>query len=292
MDNQISFIDNLKDKINTSIERLKCFENQALNYSSDGYYLAYSGGKDSDVILKLAELANIRFKAYYNLTSVDPPELVQKIKADSRITIVKPQFTMWDLIVKKKYPPSRLSRYCCQFLKEHGGDGKFCITGVRWYESYKRKNNRSVIEVNAYRKYINRVNDNTEGRQLLENCKMRSKHILNPIIDWTDSDVWEFIKSYKINYCKLYNCGYKRLGCIGCPLGGSKNQLRDFGRYPKYKKAYIRAFDRMIEARINSGLKTSWKSGEDVFNWWVKDKRKNKNEILENQINLFDNGKF
>jgi phosphoadenosine phosphosulfate reductase len=283
----------LQEKIQISIERLKLFEQVALQTSDEGFYLAYSGGKDSDVILKLAEMAGIKFKAYHNLTTVDPPELVEKIKQDGRITIVKPQLTMWQLIVKKKYPPTRLARYCCQVLKEGGGNGRFVVTGVRWAESARRKNNRNVIETNAYKSYCNKVNDNHEGLQLLENCRIRSKHILNPIIDWNDEDVWDFIRHHKVNYCKLYDEGFKRLGCIGCPLGGQKNQLKQFTRYPKYKEQYIRTFEKMVEARKESGLKTEWNTGEEVFHWWVYASEKTKEKkflkaIYENQINMFD----
>jgi phosphoadenosine phosphosulfate reductase len=283
----------LQEKIHISIERLKAFEKIALQTSEEGFYLAYSGGKDSDVILKLAEMSGVKFKAYYSLTTVDPPEVVEKIKADKRITIVKPKTTMWKLIIKKKYPPTRLARYCCQELKENGGDGRFVVTGVRWAESNKRKNNRSVIETNAYRKYCNKVNDNHEGLQLLEICSMRSKHILNPIVDWTDEDVWTFIRQEKVNYCKLYDGGFKRIGCIGCPLGAQKNQLKELENYPKYKEQYIRTFQKMLEARKKSGLKTEWNTGEEVFHWWVYSSEKTKEKkfnkaIYENQINMFD----
>lgn len=291
---QISFyVDTLKSKIDKAIERIKCFENKALEYDSEGYYLAYSGGKDSDVILKLAELSKVKFKAYYNLTTVDPPELVKKIKNDKRITIVYPKMSMWDLIVKKRMPPTRLVRYCCQELKEHGGDGMLVITGVRWSESAKRKNNRSVIEINAMKSYVNRVNDNEKGRKLIENCKMRSKHVLNPIIDWTEKDVWDFIKLYNIDYCKLYDEGFKRLGCIGCPMAGKKGMVKEFSRYPKYKKIYIKTFQRMIDKRVYDGFETDWKTGEEVFNWWVygDDKAKERQYlkmIYENQMSIFD----
>ena len=116
-----------------AIERLKAFEPQ------DGYYLAYSGGKDSDCIKILAQLAGVKFEAVHNLTTVDAPETVEYIKAQSDVRIDYPHTSMWELIVKKKFPPTRLIRYCCQELKEKGGQGKVTITGVRWAESSQRK---------------------------------------------------------------------------------------------------------------------------------------------------------
>ena len=63
-----------------AIERLRKFEPEALEMHPDGYYLAYSGGKDSDVILDLAERAGVRFGAHHNLTTVDPPEVIYHIR--------------------------------------------------------------------------------------------------------------------------------------------------------------------------------------------------------------------
>lgn len=284
--NQITIFkrSDLSLKIEAAITRLKTFEENALEYSPNGYYLAYSGGKDSDAIITLAEQANVKFKAYYNLTTVDHPELVKKIKKDKRITICYPKLTMWKLIEKSLIPPTRMIRYCCSELKEHGGDGLFCITGVRWAESVKRKQYRTSIELNSMRRYVNKINDNDEGRRMIENCKMRSKHILNPIVNWTNENVWDFIKAYKIDYCKLYDCGYKRLGCIGCPNAGHKQQLKDFEKYPRFRSAYIRAFDKMLIKRKEKNLKTLWKNGEDVFDWWTSPAAKTKINI--NQISM------
>lgn len=126
----------------------------------------------------------------------------------------------------------------------------------------------------------------------------KAQRILNPIIDWTDEDVWEFLKGNNVPYCKLYDEGYKRLGCIGCPMGTVKKRKAEFDRYPKYKQAYIRAFDRMIAKQkskegfvsngeempdrwLTGGYSTTpgygkksktlrWESGGEVMSWWIK----------------------
>ena len=90
--------------------------------------------------------------------------------------------------------------------------------------------------------------------------------MLNPIVDWSTSDVWEFIKNYNIPYCQLYDEGYTRLGCIGCPMQGARGMKIDFERWTKYKESYIRAFDRMLK---NEKKKYVWKTGEDVIDWWI-----------------------
>ena len=136
-----------KDKVQVAIERLKLLE------PPEGYYLAFSGGKDSVVIKALADMAGVKYDAHYMLTSVDPPELVQFIKTFDDVIIDRPkdndgnQITMWNLIPRKKYPPTMLVRYCCGELKETGGNGRLCITGVRWAESVNRKRNQGEVTI-------------------------------------------------------------------------------------------------------------------------------------------------
>lgn len=141
-----------KDKVQVAIDRLKAFE------PPEGYYLAFSGGKDSVCIKALADMAEVKYDAHYNLTSVDPPELVQFIKSFDDVQIDRPkdkdgnQVTMWNLIPRKKMPPTRIVRYCCKELKEMGGQGRMVVTGVRWAESPNRKNNQGEITVMTTRK--------------------------------------------------------------------------------------------------------------------------------------------
>ena len=105
-------------------------------------------------------------------------------------------------------------------------------------------------------------------------CPTKSSNILNPIIDWTTEEVWEFIHAYNIPYCKLYDEGYTRLGCIGCPM--SSNAKEELERFPKYKRAYIKAFERMLEVNKAKGKETEWKTGEDVMTWWLETDKERK----------------
>lgn len=97
-----------------------------------------------------------------------------------------------------------------------------------------------------------RVDPDNQDEEIVHYCMQKQQRILNPIIDWTTDEVWEFIREYNIPYCSLYDEGFTRLGCIGCPFGTVKAREEQFKRYPKYKEAYIRAFDRMI-ANMRSG---------------------------------------
>lgn len=89
--------------------------------------------------------------------------------------------------------------------------------------------------------------DNRENARLVEMCYKTHTTMINPIIDWTTEEVWEFIKEYNIPYCCLYDEGFKRLGCIGCPMGSRRQREYEFARYPKYKNLYMIAFQKMID---------------------------------------------
>lgn len=144
---------NGKSKVDVALERIKTFE------PIEGYYLCFSGGKDSVVIKALADMAGVKYDAHYNITSVDPPELVRFIKdKHPDVCMDYPRdkngnvITMWNLIPKKKIPPTRIMRYCCEHLKEAGGQGRFVITGVRWAESVRRAKTRAGLEIDNGKK--------------------------------------------------------------------------------------------------------------------------------------------
>ena len=255
------------DMVQRAIDRLKAFE------PKEGYRLAYSGGKDSIVIKRLAEMAGVKFEAHYSVTSVDPPELVRFIKKQKDVCFDIPKdkngkpITMWNLIVKNKIPPTRIARYCCADLKEAAGKGRLIITGVRWAESTRRKNERHLVDISAPKKE-NRIiynDENDEARRMVESCYRTQKTLINPIIDWTNEEVWQFIKQQKLEYCKLYDEGYKRLGCIGCPM--NTHQKEELEKYPKYKKQYLLAFEKMLKNYDIPPRK--WKSAQDVYDWWL-----------------------
>lgn len=125
------------------------------------------------------------------------------------------------------------------------------------------------------------LSDNGDTRRLFEKCDIKAKTVVNPIIDWKDADIWEYINSERVETNTLYNLGYFRVGCIGCPMAG-KHRHKEFNDFPKIKNAYISAFDRMIEQRKLKGLESQWKNGNEVFSWWMED------ENIEGQMQLSD----
>ena len=223
------------DKEQIAIARLQ----DAARLSEHRYKLplmiTYSGGKDSQVLVALAERAGINFEVVNSHTTADAPETVCFIRGQFKAmeergikcTIVMPRYkdkpvSMWTLIPQIMIPPTRLMRYCCSVLKETSGKNRFIATGVRWAESTSRKNNRGVMEFNHRNKEkrITMMDDNDEKRQLFETCNLKGKMTVNPIVDWSDDDVWDYTHSEHLPVNPLYCEGQKRVGCIGCPMAG------------------------------------------------------------------------
>lgn len=278
----------LSEKVKLSIERIKAFE----PLDGGGYFLGFSGGKDSCVIKALSDMAGVKYEAHYHITTVDPPELFHFVR-DKHPDVIwdRPKYSMRQLIIKTGFPPTKTWRYCCEYLKEVNGVGCVTMTGTRWAESQRRQSSHGVVtmtnnnnnnkfkiaeEVGA--NYIKNKQsglimneDNDLARRTVELCYRTNKTLVNPIIDWSDEDVWDFIHSENIPYCKLYDEGFCRLGCVGCPLGSLKNRHKGLNRWPHIKRMYIKAFDDMLDAREARGKDRIFNTGEDVMDWWLQD---------------------
>lgn len=248
-------------------------------------YVAFSGGKDStalwEIVCEAAEKDGVPIELYaarhYNITGIDPPELVYHMRdncPDLNWHMYDQSF--WRLVVTKG-PPTRLKRWCCAELKEGGGAGFMCCTGVRWAESQKRAGRAAFEKLAAKKENKMLLNDNDDARRYFEHCIPKSKRICNPIVDWTTDNVWDYIRDRGAPYCKLYDDGFKRLGCIGCPMAGEMRKVA-FERWPKYKYNYIRAFDRMVRRRLDAEgtYNLGWTCGQDVFDWWMDDRNMDK----------------
>lgn len=272
------------DKEKVAIDRLKSAAMMSEKVYKAPLVITYSGGKDSTVLLDLALKAGIPLEVNHSHTTVDAPETVYFIREKFKkleemgvtANIFMPKYkgahtNMWKLIVDKGTPPTRMMRYCCEVLKEHGGTNRFIATGVRYAESVKRKNTRGIYETfnSKAEGRIILANDNDEKRLLFENCALKAKRVVNPIIDWKDVDIWDYINSYKLEINPLYGCGFNRIGCIGCPMAITKQRYKEFSMWPKYKDAYIMAFDRMLKKRVADGkqdkTKTWGNTAIDVF---------------------------
>lgn len=290
----------LEEKIKDAMAALKLSAEMSKHYYNKPLVVCYSGGKDSDVLLDIAIkcLAPGDFEVVNSHTTVDAPETVYHIRdvfkdleeKGIHTEIIYPSFkgertTMWALIPQKLMPPTRLVRYCCYHLKETTTPNRLVAVGVREDESTNRRGRdvfspswkkrheaewRSLSHVYAM---FEMDKMNVEGSyecKMIEACKEHKDTICNPIYKFTEKDIWEYVKKYKIPMNPLYEKGYSRVGCIGCPMGGCKQQRKEFKDYPKFKDNYIRAFDRMLKVREEKGLPNKdWKNGEEVFKWWL-----------------------
>lgn len=291
----------MSDLEQIAIERLKTASDMSLQYYGQPLVITDSGGKDSSVCKELALRAGIPFEIMHNHTTADAPETVRFVRQEAKrfedlgikYTINMPTYkgqrtSMWGLIPQKLMPPTRLVRYCCSVLKENGGSNRFITTGVRWEESASRIKHRGIYERIGSTKENKIIlnNDNDDKRMLFENCRLKAKRVVNPIIDWTAEDVWQFLTDYGPPINPLYAEGWCRVGCVGCPMAAKKGREAEFARWPKYKELYIKAFDNMLEERKRRGkLEGSWRmgaTGRDVFNWWME------YDILPGQMDIFD----
>jgi len=252
----------MRDKILTAMEILKQYEPE------EGYLLGFSGGKDSIVIYHLAKMAGVKFQAIHNYTTVGIPSVIRMIRKDyPDVKFIYPKETMFQLIAHAGLPNMRF-RFCCSHLKEYYGWGKTIILGVRWAESRARKN-RSL----QFQYYLKKM-DKDVGQ---EECERRykvgtAKKIVNIIVEWTNEDVWDFIKYYKLPYPDVYDNGFKRVGCIGCPMSGKAMRLKQFEMFPNHKKAYIWAIQKYLEKSVESSkdnLFTRLGNAQLIFKYWV-----------------------
>ena len=277
------------DKEKKAIERIKMASEMSLHHYGRPLICTYSGGKDSDVMLEIFKRSGIPFEVHNSHTTADAPQTVRHIRKvfrelelhGIRCEIEKPRYkgkliSMWSLIPEKLIPPTRIVRYCCSTLKETGCANRYIATGVRWDESTSRLKREEFEKLGQTQKEkekftkIMLMEDNDARRRMSELCMQQKKMIVNPIIDWTHSDIWGYINSEKIETCDLYQCGYDRVGCIGCPMAGKK-RYKEFADFPKYKQLYINAFDRMLKERERRGKECKWTTGEEVFLWWMED---------------------
>ena len=210
----------LQKKIDFAIRLLKAYDNP-----EQPIEIAYSGGKDSDVILQLAKESGINYRAIYRNTTIDPPGTIKHAE-EMGAEMLRPKKTFFQLIEQNGLP-NRFMRFCCRFLKEYKVLDK-CVMGVRKAESRKR----------------------AERYKEPSKCKFygsKKEHVeaVYPILEWTDEDVAEFIADRKIKCHPLYYDeqgnfhAERRLGCIACPLASEGKRVEQFKQYPGILRQYV-----------------------------------------------------
>lgn len=239
------------DKVKESIEFLRA------NEPEDGYWLGFSGGKDSIVTYNLAKMAGVKFSAYYSCTTIDPPVMTKFIRKNyPDVNFIVPKKSFWDLILEHSIPPTRMMRWCCVELKEQKKG--MIVVGIRSEESYRR----------AHRPRIDVIS---------------KKHILfKPIFNWKEYNVWEFIEGEKLAYPSLYDEGADRIGCVVCPMtfGRRKPIEHKMELYPHMWAKFKSTMEKWFSLYREGDFELWWNNY--VFGDWVdvsKIKRKTKAEV-------------
>ncbi len=243
----------------------KTLMGQGIQGRDDPLIVGFSGGKDSVALRHIALQADVPVEFVYNYTTMDPPELVHFVRSFSDVRMDHPRETMWQLIPRRGLP-RRQGRWCCAELKERGGEGRIIVTGVRHAES-KGRTRRS-------------------SRKVIEPCyNMAGKTYLNPIIDWDDFEVWEYLRNNDLEYCSIYDEGasgpyagdgyFTRLGCVLCPM--TREVDRQIERWPRIADAWKRATCRLWEQRGTVGTTRTtpeeflrkYPTADVLWEWWI-----------------------
>jgi len=239
----------LEEKITKAIATIQHYADHAAerDWFSDAIYGCDSGGKDSCVIMKLAEWAGVKVEWHHNLTTTDAPETVRFIrKHHPQTTIHRPKRNFFSQLADNGLP-TRRNRWCCRLFKERGGDGLVMLMGLRCEEGSRRKS-----RVRIYGSW-------RDGAMAL--C---------PLAYWTDADVWEFIRRYDVPYCELYDePDIDRIGCVLCPMG-RKHRKKQAARWPRIARAWKKAAGIYFRSHSNKTTRTL-KTEDAYWEWWLSD---------------------
>ena len=197
----------------------------------EGYFLGFSGGKDSVVLYDLTVKAGVKFQAYYSATGIDPPELVKFIRDNyPDVKWKRPKRSFFAQIQRYGFP-TKFARWCCDFLKKDPCSVtkvpmRHRLMGIRAEESVKRakRANPNYIKKYGYWMY-------------------------KPLFDWLGWEIWDYIEANNLKYCSLYDEGFSRIGCVVCPFLTYKQHQIHRQRWPKHYHAFEKAMKKLWDRK-------------------------------------------
>lgn len=214
-------------------------------------YVAFSGGKDSTVLLHLVRNIFPDVEAVFSDTGLEFPEIKDFIKTISNVTTVKPAMSFKQVIDKYGYPVISKAQSCAisryrntkdpvqKYRRLNGWpNGKNGMISKKWQYMINAPFKISdiccdVMKKRPLDKYVKQTGKNPIIGIMACESKMRTDHYLKtgcnsfdtkkikstPIAFWTEADIWAYIKKYNLKYSKIYDMGYNRTGCVFCAFG-------------------------------------------------------------------------
>lgn len=278
----------LSEKIEASVALIRKGENLALALNPEqGYFVGFSGGKDSQVLLELVKMAGVRYKAYYNVTTNDPPDNIYFIRHYyPDVEFRHPKNNFFKLVEMYGLPTMR-TRFCCAILKEGGGIGSVVLTGVRAEESVRRAKYNDISVISKRKEHSDRTRNRTL-KEIEENehrcIKGKDKLMIYPILHWTELEVWEFISKYNLPHNPCYiNAG--RVGCMFCPFSKKVLIERYAKRYPNFKRSLMQSLQKFIN-HYEKNKKIDFLTAEEYYDWWLTKKSVKTYKALKKQTRM------
>lgn len=239
-------------------------------------YVAFSGGKDSTAMLHLVRELYPKVKAVFHDTGLEYPEIREFVKEFDNVMWTRPAMPFTEILKKYGYPV--INKEQAQYIWEYRNTNSEKLKKIRWKGDRLGKNKiqkrwrflrnapfqishkcchhmklkpAARIEKNyGLRPYVGVLADESQGR--FKKALMRpacnvfdgKRPSSEPLLIWRESDVWDYIREREIPYCKIYDMGYKRTGCMFCMFGVHAEP--EPNRFQLMKKTHPKLYDYCI----------------------------------------------